>query len=466
MCLKSGAFFYCLNLLRSDYLETKITVVDAMMGSGKTSWAIQYMNEHAGSPFVFITPYLDEIERIKTCTRIPFRSPENHGDGKLADLKILLARGENVAATHQLFLNSDNEVDELFQKGEYTLILDEELDVVRSYADALCGSEREDFKMRKDDILYMQQEHLIEIDGGKTGFVRWGGQYDVCDFKYSRVREFAKRNSLICVDGTALFWMYPHTVFEAFKEIYVMTYQFEGTCLSSYFRFFDMPIIKMSVAREGQTYRICPYTVESDKELRKNAAALVDIVEAPNYKELEGHRLSKFSKGWYEKAKRKDIEGVKKCFETVRRNYLKASTKELMWTVFKEVQQRVKGSGSTWAIPEYEAKRIAKEGYGITGGEALERFLRKYQCFVPLNARATNDFADRTKLAYMCNIYPNPDIQKFFHTKGCGVDGKLYATNMMIQWIWRSAIRNGCPIQIFILSVRMKNLLKEWLSVD
>ena len=44
----------------------KITVVDAPMGKGKTSWAIKYMNELGKEYFrnriIYITPYLDEVK--------------------------------------------------------------------------------------------------------------------------------------------------------------------------------------------------------------------------------------------------------------------------------------------------------------------------------------------------------------------------------------------------------------------
>ena len=48
---------------------SKITVIDAPMGKGKTSWAINYINEIGKKPFrnrvIYITPYLDEVKRFK-----------------------------------------------------------------------------------------------------------------------------------------------------------------------------------------------------------------------------------------------------------------------------------------------------------------------------------------------------------------------------------------------------------------
>ena len=42
-----------------------IKVCDAIMGSGKSSAAIAYMNEHPQQKFIYITPYLEEAVRIR-----------------------------------------------------------------------------------------------------------------------------------------------------------------------------------------------------------------------------------------------------------------------------------------------------------------------------------------------------------------------------------------------------------------
>lgn len=39
-------------------------IVDSIMGSGKSSFAINYMNK-TDDRFIYITPFLSEIERVK-----------------------------------------------------------------------------------------------------------------------------------------------------------------------------------------------------------------------------------------------------------------------------------------------------------------------------------------------------------------------------------------------------------------
>jgi hypothetical protein len=78
--------------------------------------------------------------------------------------------------------------------------------------------------------------------------------------------------------------------------------------------------------------------------------------------------------------------------------------------------------------------------------------------------RASNDYKDRTVLAYLCNRYVNPVTANFFVLNEIPIDQDMYALSEMLQWIWRSAIRDGKPIKIYIPSKRMRNLLINWLN--
>jgi hypothetical protein len=53
-----------------------IKVIDAICGAGKTSYAIQYMNENLDKLFVYVTPFLKEIERVKSQTFLDIVEPE------------------------------------------------------------------------------------------------------------------------------------------------------------------------------------------------------------------------------------------------------------------------------------------------------------------------------------------------------------------------------------------------------
>ena len=68
------------------------------------------------------------------------------------------------------------------------------------------------------------------------------------------------------------------------------------------------------------------------------------------------------------------------------------------------------------------------------------------------------------------NYNMDPSVLQFF-IKMNRADGPdinvfkdLISLNAMIQWIWRSAIRNGKPIKIYIPSTRMRTLFQHWLN--
>ena len=66
---------------------------------------------------------------------------------------------------------------------------------------------------------------------------------------------------------------------------------------------------------------------------------------------------------------------------------------------------------------------------------------------------------------YMVDIRINPFINQFFSihdVKLTKYDEDKYALSEMIQFIYRSAIRNNKDIYVYIPSKRMRNLLYEY----
>ena len=109
------------------------------------------------------------------------------------------------------------------------------------------------------------------------------------------------------------------------------------------------------------------------------------------------------------------------------------SSKDNLWTTFKDYKGSISGKGYT-------------------------------KGFLPINMRATNLYKERTSLAYLVNIFFHPIINGFFQDHGVTVDEDGYALSEMLQWIWRSAIREGKEIWIYIPSSRMRKLLENWIE--
>jgi hypothetical protein len=55
-------------------------------------------------------------------------------------------------------------------------------------------------------------------------------------------------------------------------------------------------------------------------------------------------------------------------------------------------------------------------------------------------------------------------VVKLLSYKGANMDQELYALSEMVQFIWRSRIREGKEIMVYVPSKRMRTLLTDWLN--
>jgi hypothetical protein len=84
--------------------------------------------------------------------------------------------------------------------------------------------------------------------------------------------------------------------------------------------------------------------------------------------------------------------------------------------------------------------------------------------YVSLTARATNDYIDKEVCIYLANRFINPVEKQFFQSRGVNdIDEALWASEL-IQWLFRSRIRRGEPIDLYIPSSRMRELLEGFLN--
>jgi len=151
------------------------------MGKGKSSAFINYMNEHTDKRFVYITPYLDEVDRIVVaCKKRAFQRPVPRSDrGRLDDIHRLLEEGQNIASTHAMFKKYTEETTQLIQAGGYTLVLDEAFSVVG------------DFDLSAGDIATLKSSGNISIDGTAAKWVK----PEITDSRYQDVKDVAESGS-------------------------------------------------------------------------------------------------------------------------------------------------------------------------------------------------------------------------------------------------------------------------------
>ena len=140
------------------------------------------------------------------------------------------------------------------------------------------------------------------------------------------------------------------------------------------------------------------------------------------------------SKNWFDTAEKETINTLIMNMVNYFQNVTKSKSVDRMWTCFKDNKKQMKNnnfSSKSW---------------------------------IELNARATNDYAFKNALVYPINRYLNPFFTKFFAKKNVRLDQDLFALSELVQWIFRSAIRESEPISIYIPSQRMRELFLRWLN--
>lgn len=410
------------------------------------------MNSRHDDSFIYCTPFLDEIDRIrKACGYNRFKEPMPYSGSKLDNFNDLLATGESIAVTHTTFLNATPETLELLHEGSYTLITDEVLDVVVEFNDLHSVENSPRQSMSKKDVAMLIEQGMIVIEGDYR--VKWNcGEYGN-DSKFAEVERLAKLGRLYCVRDKLLVTVFPPEMFSLFESVYVLTYMFEGSVLKYYFDLFGIGYEKVSLESVESAYTIIPYSADADIAFRKKCKALISVCDN---EKLNPNRP--LSKTWYSNA---DSNTLRKLKNDMRSFFSSchAHSSDIMWTCPKDYKSKLSGKGFTCKrnMTKEEAQLPEKER------DELKKVL---DCFVPCNARATNIYRDRWALAYMFNMYFRPMlIDGMFTDHGIHVDEEAYALSSLLQWICRSRIRDGKPIVIYLPSKRMRRLLTQWLDV-
>lgn len=401
------------------------------MGSGKTSWSIQYMNRNPSDNFLYITPFLNEVKRIADNSNRDFKQPINRGDGKLGSINELLACQYDIASTHALFKKFDEESRNNIKSGHYTLILDEVLNVIEPY------------NVQKDDVSLLKDSGCITID--EEGFVVWNKEKANYDTKYNEIKILAENRSLVCINKKLLLWHYPPDIFRLFDKIYILTYLFEASILKSYFELHHIKYEKKSISNENERYDIADFCLP-DTKIYSELLNIYDGNLNANIKQKQ----TGLSSTWFSKnVNIPIIKQIKKNLYNYFANILNARSETIMWTTFKDSKMQLRGKGYS---KEFKT-------------EQLDYITNAYG-FLACNARSTNKYGHCFNLAYCLNVYLHPSVTQFFKQKGITIDEDLYALSEMIQWLWRSRIRNGESINIYIPSIRMRNLLNSWIQMS
>jgi len=411
---------------------TSLYLTNDMIVTHNSTWAIQYMNkkQKEGERFVYVTPYLDEVDRVKL--ECGFEEPEDGKGGKLESFKGLIASNKSIATTHALFKLLDTETLELLSVG-YTLVLDEVLDVVQETTmkkgDVDNMVELGILKYEKDEII-MGDEKIVKEKAEEPN-------------EYQMIAINLLRRNLEIMNGdnkVALIWLFPTDLIKVFDDVFILTFMFDGYPMKGYLdnhnikqKKYSVHCLDPSLPYEDRVYKLKDYIYPNILKLK----SLIHIVEKGKINDL-GIKGG-FTYSWWDKlvknkthhdwiTLRKNINNFLVSFAPSR------SHKRIIWTTFTKARSGL---------------------YSVSLND---------DNFVANNIRATNEYKDRDIVIYLVDKRYNPVIQNWFKSKNINIDEDLYALGEMIQCIWRSNIREGGEIFIYLPSKRMRELLVKFLD--
>jgi len=265
-------------------MKSNIKVIDSIMGSGKTTYKINFMKDNPNNKYLYVTPYLEEVARIKS--ELGFIEPRPIKGTKLNHIRQLTSDGKSIITTHALMSRFDLEIQENIKVSEYTLILDEVANCVEQFT-FNTANDKEDFF-----------NHYAYID--EEGYCVWDEEKHPSS-EYSKGSKFYEEmclclnRNLVKVNNRLLMWELPVQIFKMFKEVYILTYLFEGSVQKPYFDLFNIEYEKYSIKNN----QLIPFE-ETSKEEKQHIASLINVAHSDKLNEL-GEDYHALSSSWYQK---------------------------------------------------------------------------------------------------------------------------------------------------------------------
>jgi hypothetical protein len=341
---------------------------------------------------------------------------------KTESLESMLLQGQNIATTHSLH----ERLVPLARQGllsDYDIIIDEVPEVVRSVSSKSKVSIEE---------FYLNTGYMT-VDTG-TGQVRptnkwWSMRDDVDDTLSATILNYANTGCLYLLEGHLFIWAMPKELLTAGRTTTILTYKSEGSVLSSYLKKLDIPV---EVTNDNQR----------EEAFRKKAAELITIKDITALSKLSlshSGQLAGMSKSNY-------CRTVVNALKNLRGRQLKdVPAENILITCAKD----------GW---------YKKGNDGVAGPFASGSKLFQGANWIGKITRGTNKYAHCSHLIYLYDQHMNPYVARWLEDNTKAFDD-AYALTELIQWVWRSRVRKGQPITLYLPSSRMRRLMEQWLGL-
>ncbi|MCL6285999.1 hypothetical protein M3P21_21010 [Ruegeria sp. 2012CJ41-6] len=436
-----------------------ITFVDRPCGTGKTTALIDELTQWDASrdrPVIVVTPRLSEVKRIingAPSANIAQPDDGEAGATKLEDIETLLDAGRNIACTHALYVK----LRRLAQRGKlsgYRMVIDE----CPTPIELAPTISKADFK------------NVIEAKGLAT-VDETSGLVTPTDFWTERAamggkKSFAKQYALaatgrlfVTEERDLLMMAIPVEMLMAPASLVILTYLSEGSLIAAYLDRLEVP------------YGVRKWAGEADWIRKQRALISVETFDLPhvpvkrNQKRVDHAPMRLSFSGQTKKATEATVKKLgtrlkKMQFEGplkgVRKEDVMVTSAADLWFADGTAQGGRKRCGplsyntglkGSWSYDEAEAR------WHVTNGWT----------WVSNLTRGVNDHVNCSHAVYLFDQHPNPILCKFLDKKP-HVWGRRFALTEFVQWLYRSRVRLGQPVTVYVPSERMRTIILDWLN--
>jgi hypothetical protein len=411
-----------------------IKIEDYPCGSGKTTRMIENFKED--QKYLVILPLLSEINRvIEASNDVEFVQPDDKQGTKTNSLESHLLLGKNIATTHEMY----ERLVPMIRDGlldDYDIIIDEVPKVVEMVTSKSKTSIQE---------FYLDAGYL-DVDA-TTGLVRptmkwWQNRDEVSDTLSPKILTYAETGCLYLQEGKMFIWALPQSILTGGRSVTVMTYKSEGSMLLAYLRKLGLPY---EVSNDNS----------SEEDFREKAAKLITIEDIPALSKTNfSHtgQVKGMSSSSYAAKVARSLKNLKE------RKLVGIDINNILLTSMKDA----------WIKAANDNNRDAKDGDETTKKNSKPGVFAKGSRMKDVNwiantTRGTNDYMYCSHLIYLYDQNINPFLARWLGDSTQAFKD-AYALTELIQWVWRSRVRRGEPVTLYLPSPRMRRLFEEWLN--
>ena len=426
-----------------------VEILDSIMSSGKTTAIIDWMDKNPQEKYIYVSPNLSEVvDRIPNSSKLDFISPsvDEFNSTKLEHLNSLLLEGKHICCTHKLYLSMNNFSMDLIASRGYTVILDEEIDVMQSYKGY-------SFK----DVQWLMKEGYIKQNesDGSVDWIKDDELLNSSDHRYFYCKNLCDKKALyltrfdinsVKAKSVMMVTQIPVRLLECAKRVIVLSYLFKGSILDCFLKLKGFEIKDFT-----------DVTVEY-----KRPSYFKDLITVVPPEDLKNFNLTSY--WWEHKSTEKD--GISKVQNYILRNarkYSNGDNRLVCWTIPKDRAKGVSTASKTTKLVNPVGYVFSKEKVEDENNEDKTKTV-KTPCWLAQNTRATNNFAHKTVMIHCYNRYPLQDIASYLEDYNCKLDDDVFALSELLQWAYRGCVRKNQKMTLCIGSKRMYDLFQNWIN--